>query len=78
MKREITCERCHGTGRAPLPEHLAETLSRIPKRGATTADLRVRMPGVTETAQCNRLDQLHQLNFLRREKTGKFWKYFPL
>jgi hypothetical protein len=76
MKREITCDKCNGSGHMELPEALAETLDSIPRRGTVTAFyLHGKLPGVTPNAQNNRLEKLRELGFLKRERSGKFWLY---
>ena len=72
MKQEIECPECHGKGRVPLPEHLKSTLAAFPKLGFRVADdLTERFPGITINAISNRLQDLHDLGFLTRERYGK-------
>lgn len=77
MKPTIECPTCSGTGRAPLPEAIQETLDILPKRGQfTAADIQPKVPGtVTVNAINNRLEYLRDLGILKRERNGKFWNY---
>lgn len=77
MKPTIECPTCAGTGRAPMPEALQETLDVLPKRGTfTAADIQTKIPStVTINAVNNRLEALRELGMLKRERNGKFWNY---
>lgn len=60
-----------------LPEHLSETLALIPrKRGVTALELHNLCPRVAHPAFCQRLAALRALEIVRRERHGKFYKYF--
>lgn len=77
MKPTMQCPTCEGTGRAPLPEALQETLNVMPKKGTfTAADLQSKIPStVTVNAMNNRLESLRDLGMVKRERNGKFWNY---
>lgn len=76
MKHTIQCPTCGGGGRAPLHEHLQETLDAIPRRGfATAEDLHAKFSGITANAISNRLADLFELKLVKRERFGKFWRY---
>lgn len=77
MKPTIECPTCGGSGRAPLPDALQETLNVLPRRGQfTAAEIHAKIPGKVEvTAINNRLESLRALSLLTRERFGKFWKY---
>ncbi len=76
MKSTILCPTCSGTGQAPLPPALQETLDVLPRRGKFTADdVHPKLPAIIGTAVNNRLRHLLQLGILTRERAGKFWLY---
>lgn len=70
----ITCEKCSGSGKVPLHEHLAETLGKIPACGAVAEN--VQSNGITQNAVSNRLADLLALGLVIRQREGKFWRYF--
>jgi len=75
-KPSILCPSCSGSGRSPLPEHLAETFALIPRRGSTCAEkLHDQLPGASPNAQNNRLEKLRALGLVSRVRDGKRWKY---
>lgn len=76
MKQEIDCPDCGGKGRVPLPDHLLNTLSLVPRNGYRVAeDFANYFPGITINGISNRLAELHRLGFVTRERNGKFWCY---
>lgn len=76
MTKTITCDKCGGKGQMPLHPALSETLAFVPNgKGISTAELSRLMPSVDAKAQSNRLDRLHDLNLVDRERMGKFWRY---
>jgi hypothetical protein len=72
--RMIPCHKCRGTGNVPLPEHLAETLSKI-NGNTTSLELAEKIPGMTRGAQSNRLEELRALGIVERKRKGKWWIY---
>lgn len=77
MQIEVACKNCGGSGKTAIDESLSETLELIPpKRGATAIELSERLPRVKATAFNNRLERLRALGLLRRERHGKFYRYF--
>ena len=70
------CERCGGTGKVAMPEHLQTTLNLLPKKSTITAHmLNGKCPSVKTTAFSNRLRDLLDLGLVQREKRGRFWLY---
>jgi len=60
-----------------LPEHLAETLAMVKgKKGVTALELHSLCPRVAHPAFCQRLAALRALDLVRRERHGKFYRYF--
>ncbi len=72
----MTCDKCNGSGRIALSEHLQETLSLV-QRGSNLCadDLHEILPNITRNAQNNRLERLRGLGLLTRTRHGKFWRY---
>jgi hypothetical protein len=72
----IRCPHCRGTGRVPLPEHLARTLDQLRVLpGATVKRLAIDFPGVGETAINNHLEDLRRLGYVQRQSWGREWLY---
>lgn len=72
----MICPGCGGTGEMPIPPHLADTLAALKtRRHGTALDLSLSFPGITVNAISNRLAELLQLDFVSRQRRGKFWVY---
>lgn len=79
MQIDVQCEQCEGTGKVPLESSLLATLALISKRGATAADLSARSHDqITINGFNNRLEKLRHWNLVRRERHGKFYRYFRI
>lgn len=71
----ITCPKCEGKGEIDLPEHLRETLRRIPAGKTKTAYNIAAELDIASNAASNRLVDLFLLKLLKRKREGKFWRY---
>lgn len=75
----ITCPKCHGTGRTLLTPDLTRTLEIVRQKGKIDAvSLREIMDGehaFHATAYNNRLNELMELGFVTRTRSGRVWLY---
>ena len=77
MRESIECPKCHA-GRVPMPEILLATLREVRRTpGFKASELLDRFPGVGVTAINNRLEDLRKHGYVRRERAGHAWKYYP-
>lgn len=78
---QVWCTACKGTGRAPLPRELADTLAFVRARREATAPevhLELMKGEGSPTAATNRLVKLLALGFLETSgKSGKAPIYVP-
>lgn len=74
----IVCPTCN-TGRIKLQEVLRDTLAELRRTpGFTAGELHERFPGVGVSAINNRLEDLRAQGFVRRERDGHAWRYYPI
>lgn len=74
----MQCPKCDGDGRIPLTEALRAMLLELRRTpGFVAADFVDRFPGVGVTAINNRLEDLRNAGYARRERDGHSWRYYP-
>lgn len=84
MSLTIPCRSCAGSGRQPLPFHLALMLRLVTQRGQAAAPAlrhayRKGVGGlVVNGAVNNALEDLRALGYLEREKDGRLYVYRPV
>lgn len=75
----VKCDKCGGTGKAPLSETLQGMLENVKAfPGYSAAWHGARHPFVGITAFNNRLEDLRALGLVRRERLGRSWLYYPV
>ena len=73
---QIPCQRCRGTGSAPLRPRLAAVMACVGAGGITSAELHARTrDGTGDRAAAAKLTELLGMGLLRRAREGSAWRY---